>query len=608
MNRKIFKINRIIAVMLLASVFTFAFVWTNSSASEQLSTGVEKQASTAEIEGLKTVSEPKTIADGEATEIVTLRAEKRGSPLINLQDGKKLRTKFIGSENETQSLNSSQARTMTNADLNADGAADLIVGYAGGSGGHLALYQGNLDTLSARTPEIFEEMKQGRFPAPFLPEARLINLPIAPDYIGAGDFNRDGYKDIVAAERGDSRAFLLLGNSRGNYRLSYVELSGRVTAMLTENIDPSDNAADVAFAVTGETGASVLIYNNATDAFGSEPETYRLAAAATSLAIGQLDSLAPMDILAAGNGKAAIIHGAYPENTDSRTEQTEALRSGQVENLTEGFDAAAVRVGNFVWDRENRSEIALMGGDGSVRILERGKLDKRPFSEAEYKSRQFKHRELMEQEENLRNLNYQPRGTRPAREKWAESDRIQLSAALESDRASSATFFSSARMTPLGVEDLLVVDSASRKIHVLVSNHEELKAKGESVSASGKRAVVTLDVEGMPALAMPMKLSVMNRPGIVMIDKASPEISYSLAVPEATMNVNTTADTYDGNCTGAAGGCSFRDALDDANQNMNSDIIMLPAGTYTISPALGGPDQDTTIDHAAQQSGDWDLF
>lgn len=469
MKRKTFKINRIIAVMMLACVFTFAFVWTNPSASEQINGNAQEEPKTVTVvEEQKTVAESETTVNGEISEVVTLRAEKRGSPLINLKDGKRLRTKFVGAESQTQSFINEQAEplTMTNADLNADGAAELIVGYAGTDGGHLAIYQGNLDSLSARTPQIFEDMKQGNFPEPFLPEAKLVALPVAPDFIGAGDFNRDGQKDIIAAQRGDNRAFLLLGGNRGGYKISFVELTGRVTAMLTENIDPLDNVPDVAFAVAGDGGASLLIYNNSADAFAAPPEVYPLPVPASSLAIGQLDNYAPMDILAAGGGRATIIYGAYPKISERRSEQIENGRGAQVENLIEGFDVTGARIGNFVWDRENLPEIALMSADGSVRILERGKLDKRPFSESELKSRALRHRELIEQQKAVRNLDYQPRQAKSGRERWIESDRFQTSAIGESERASSTTFFTSARMTPLGVEDLLVMDSASRKIHV----------------------------------------------------------------------------------------------------------------------------------------------
>ena len=174
MNHKTFKINRIIAVMLLSSIFTFAFVWTQSSASEQQDKDTQGRTPSAESPEKKTSAGAENGDDRNQPEAVSLRAEKRGFPLLNLQDGKRLRTKFIGAEGDAESFGSSQAqpRAMTDFDLNADGASDLIVGYASSGGGHLALYQGNPDSLSARTPEIFEGIKEGRFPAPFLPEAR----------------------------------------------------------------------------------------------------------------------------------------------------------------------------------------------------------------------------------------------------------------------------------------------------------------------------------------------------------------------------------------------------------------------------------------------------
>src|SRR5687767_10186102 len=127
MNRKTFKINRIIAVMLLASVFTFAFVWTNSSASEQSNNAVEKQTSTAEVEEQISIYEPERNADRKMTQAVALKTERRGSPLINLQESKRLETKFVGLSEAVGSFAAEQVepRAMTNADLNADGAADL---------------------------------------------------------------------------------------------------------------------------------------------------------------------------------------------------------------------------------------------------------------------------------------------------------------------------------------------------------------------------------------------------------------------------------------------------------------------------------------------------
>ncbi|MCA9896821.1 MAG: CSLREA domain-containing protein [Anaerolineales bacterium] len=54
------------------------------------------------------------------------------------------------------------------------------------------------------------------------------------------------------------------------------------------------------------------------------------------------------------------------------------------------------------------------------------------------------------------------------------------------------------------------------------------------------------------------------------------------AVFAANWTVNTTSDSSDGSCND--GTCSLRDAILVAAPN---DIIQLPAGTYTLSPALG---------------------
>ena len=211
MNRISSKINRSIVLVFAVFVIACAFVWTRSSASER----GENKNQTQENSSLA-----KEKTDRETSETSPLKTEKRGFPLINLQDGKKLETELIASDGEARTLGAARPQAMIDADLNLDGAADLIVGYAdGGGAGYLVLHQGSLDTLSARTPEIFEGMKEGRFPAPFLSQAGLIKLPIEPDFIGAGDFNRDGWKDIVVAARGGNSIVLLAGSERGDFAL-----------------------------------------------------------------------------------------------------------------------------------------------------------------------------------------------------------------------------------------------------------------------------------------------------------------------------------------------------------------------------------------------------
>ncbi len=72
----------------------------------------------------------------------------------------------------------------------------------------------------------------------------------------------------------------------------------------------------------------------------------------------------------------------------------------------------------------------------------------------------------------------------------------------------------------------------------------------------------------------------------------------------ATFSVNTVADTPDaspgdGLCADAAGACSLRAAISEANAFPGADTITLPPGTYTQT--LAAPNDD------ANAGGDWDI-
>ena len=79
---------------------------------------------------------------------------------------------------------------------------------------------------------------------------------------------------------------------------------------------------------------------------------------------------------------------------------------------------------------------------------------------------------------------------------------------------------------------------------------------------------------------------------------------YSLTMIELSLAVNTTADTPDrlpgdGTCADAAGACSLRAAIQEANAAPPFDIILVPAGIYTLT--LRGVEEDAAV------SGDLDL-
>jgi hypothetical protein len=66
----------------------------------------------------------------------------------------------------------------------------------------------------------------------------------------------------------------------------------------------------------------------------------------------------------------------------------------------------------------------------------------------------------------------------------------------------------------------------------------------------------------------------------------------------ATFTVNTTADhaPSGSECSGAAGDCSLRQAIDKSNGTTTSDTINVPAGHYTLTIAGSGENNDQTGD------------
>ncbi len=87
-----------------------------------------------------------------------------------------------------------------------------------------------------------------------MPKATVFTLPESPDLIETGDFNRDGYKDVLVAARGGSLYFLT-GNGHSNLRApQLVALADQVMA-LTATPD-----GQVAVGTDGRNGPQVTIF------------------------------------------------------------------------------------------------------------------------------------------------------------------------------------------------------------------------------------------------------------------------------------------------------------------------------------------------------------
>src|SRR5205085_4596279 len=156
----------------------------------------------------------------------------------NFQDGRTLNPEYksagLQSVKLEQEMKPGQATpvSLASEDVNADGFPDLIAGYAGSSGGMLALHLGNPEAFAPKNPETIRAIGQSQFPDPFLKGATVIWTPDVPDFLVVGDFNRDGKLDILTAAKGGNALHLLAGNDDHGFNPPEdISLPGDVTAL-----------------------------------------------------------------------------------------------------------------------------------------------------------------------------------------------------------------------------------------------------------------------------------------------------------------------------------------------------------------------------------------
>jgi CSLREA domain-containing protein len=528
-----------------------------------------------------------TIQPQRGDDPVAVQAAERGQPWMNLLDGRELLTSYTSADGWTQLMahRLAQPTALASADVDEDGMPDLLSGYAGPGGGLLTVHRGNEDFLFPNSAAARQRQAAGRYvDAPFLPEARVVELPVAPEFLGAGDFDADGHWDIVAAARAGEALHWLPGDGRGGFGAAkQIPLPGGVTALVAGEINRRDGLTDVIVAVNGSDGPQVWVFESPAGAIEGQPEILALPAEATALALGQLDESPEMDLVVAAANEVLIVHGR------DRRLSFEASRQAEVPAPTinaRGFDftITALAIGDFVWDETHQTDIALLAEDGAIRILAN------PHRAA---------------------INAGAHGEAPVQE--SSTDALTVPAAvpgrplmlaewpsqwLTTNLWPQASGLVRVKISSLPSDDLMVLDHAHHQVHVLTTD------SGPRISDKAPRHTVALDVIGQPVAVLPMRLNVDALSDLVILCEGSSAPAVTLTAPLATFTVNSTADTDDGTCDSATpGGCTLREAINAANATMAADMIDfdLGAGTpsITITSDLPTIDEPVTIDGSA---------
>jgi CSLREA domain-containing protein len=511
---------------------------------------------------------------------VSVEAAGRGNPYLNFKDGHQMALAYRGGSGAVSALQNGTAssRTLAAADLDGDGAPDLVIGYANGGAGIVTVQKGNPEGFAPKDDSVFERMHQGYNPPSLQQTVDTYQVSSAVDFLQLGDFNGDGRKDVLIGSS-DGGLRLLPGDGQGGFGPEQaISLPGSVTALTSGEFRAADGRLDVAVGINGAQGPEVLIFDGASGGFQSEPLHFPMSSRAVSVEFGELDSDPFMDLAVADGSEVSIVHGwgrkvgANPQN--------------QVERIPLAYTAQTIAVDNFTWDRQGTREIAVLAGDGSARVLENSRSDKRPLTAADVAARS-----AMRGKGTNRNTDVEGvRGWAPGAAKWSEVTDVPLNAKVTTSSVTTSSFSSTPLTSGLLLHGkissgetnaLMVMNGSQRKVDVLHQvSTKEAALTSETV---GSISTTGLDVSGTPIamISLPKKLNGVR--DMVVLTQESSNAIFVPIEPNAIFGVNTTSDhAPDGACN-ASPDCTLREAVIAANASVGPDTINLPAGTFTLS-------------------------
>jgi hypothetical protein len=469
-----------------------------------------------------------------------------GKPLVNLKNPQTLNITYTGAATAVSALQGGTATpvSLAAADFNSDGAMDVVAGYSTANGGVLAVFRGNLSAYAPSDPTLYQKAMQGSVPNTFLSKATVFTLPESPDLLVTGDFNHDGKPDVLIASRGGSLYFLA-GDGTGNLLAPVVvPVLGQVRALAVAG------DSHVAVSLESPSGDQLTILSPTTEGL-TAGATYSLPARGDSVAWGNFGG--GTDIAVGAGANIDFIYNPLTKNP-------------QTETVTVPFTVEGLTLGDYIWDRDGRTEIAALADDGSIQILQHGTLNTDPITAAELSSRRAAIRTKSKQSTNPTALGA-----------WTVAKQLSQTASAPAGPVSPSAF-NTPRLAAATTHDVMILDAGKSQLNIL-----DTSGKAASPSAG-----VSFSSAPIAALALPQKINASRDIVVLTSSQSAPMVVTANA--SLTLTVTTTADIDTANaCTNSSvtsppSPLSLREAVCVANNNAPDTVtINIGPGTYDLT-------------------------
>ncbi len=326
----------------------------------------------------------------------------------------------------------------------------------------------------------------------------------------------------------------------------------------------ADGHADIALCARGSNLLFMLLGDGAGN-FG-----YVKAVPLSGRVTMMTTSPASIDVAVAGTDGPKLLvfesaRGFANPETISLPDEATALAIGHFDNISE-FEIAAASGNTLLIIRRQDGEGAQRWQQGILRTFG---FSIKSFAVGKFTGGQLDDLAMLCDDGNARAL------SRPSA---TSSVPIIVSSALEGVSKLIATHLSS-----LPVDTLVAVNPGRQRLHLFAGNGDEsADVRSASVSA-------TLDVEGEPVAALPMRLNGDALSDLVILRKGqlAPTVMFTPAV--MTFTVTNTGDNGGSNPVPGAGTGTLRQAIVDANANSGADLINFALGGGTPSINIFGP-------------------